>query len=127
MVEIIFASFHRRAEVPETEEGEGEAVAYHVVLAKDPGNGPARFAVRDIHENFFRGVAAIGRADLRIKPAGACADCSAHQKSQEAEPSHRRLFLLARSRVQAATIAFKVLAQEDGGGHVVKGPLLSTM
>src|SRR5580698_9776109 len=120
VIEIIFTRIHGRAKMPEAKEREGHAVSDDIVLAKNSGDRPARFAVGDIHENFFGAVAAIGAADLRIEPAGACADCSDHQESQQAEPSHRGLFLLRRCRLQAATVAFEVFAQEDRGSYVVE-------
>jgi hypothetical protein len=49
--------------------------------------------VGNINKDLLRALAAIGAADLRIHPPGACADCRNNQKSQEAEAPHLRLFL----------------------------------
>ena len=72
VVEQIFARLKRAAEMPVAEERKGEAVANNVILAEYPGNAPARGAARNVDKNSLRAVPAIGTADLRFEPSGAC-------------------------------------------------------
>ena len=88
MVEEIFAGLQPLAEMPVAEERERQLAAYHVVAAQNCGDAPARGAVRDVHEDFLGPMAAIRTAELRIKPAGAAAQCGNQKERQNPEPPH---------------------------------------
>ena len=125
MVEKIFAGLQRLAEMPVAEKRERQAVANHVVVAQDSGDSPARGAVRNVHEDLLRPVAAIGAADLRIKPAALRRRCAAIRRSARNPSRRMRLILLRGGALRPAARLFKIVAQENCGGHVVDAARVS--
>src|SRR6202041_2572258 len=115
MVEIIFASLERCANVPQTEKFESQPVPNHIIVAKNSSDVPPRSSMWNINEHFFRALATIRATDLRIHQAGASADRRNNQKSQKAESPHLRLFLPQDGRA----FLIQVLAQQNGGGDGV--------
>src|ERR1700735_345010 len=59
VVEIIFTSLKRCANVPQTEKFKSQPVPNHIVAAKNSGDVPARSSVWDINKHFFGALATI--------------------------------------------------------------------
>ena len=69
--------------MPHAEDGEGKLAADHIVTSENVRHTQAGSAARNVHKNFFRAMAAIRAADLRIEPAGSCAQRGDQEQSDE--------------------------------------------
>jgi hypothetical protein len=69
--------------MPHAEDFEGKLAADYIVFSEDVRHTQAGSAVRDIHKNFFRTMATVRAANLRIQPASSCAQSSNKKESDE--------------------------------------------
>src|SRR4029077_20277536 len=106
-------------EVPLAKSEKREAVTNGVVASEYSGDAPAGSPVRNIDEDSFGPVTAVGAAELRIQPAGEGAHGGDHEQCEQAEAPHGSLFLVRGSADAIRALSLEVVAQQNGGGDVV--------